>query len=176
MVDGSHGGVQRVHTTGEAVALNGVPFFDGYRSPVSHLRVRIEDAHAFRHPVANSHSRSFTSGMGLPIADHSNEVTLMSSKRRDPQFKMGRTSNIPRTQRTNSRGRVSSGLLLKIPEAAHALAVGRSTIYNLVAEGELETVHIGRSIRVVAASMDEFIDRQRDRPDHDSRQWDEPRD
>ncbi len=54
------------------------------------------------------------------------------------------------------------GMLLKVPDAAEILSVGRSTIYNLIAEGELETVHIGRSVRVVTASIEEFIDRQRD--------------
>ena len=36
-------------------------------------------------------------------------------------------------------------LLVTIAEAAIALGVGRSTVYDLIATGELEVVHIGRA-------------------------------
>ena len=55
----------------------------------------------------------------------------------------------------------STGLLLRIPEAARALAIGRSTVYELIANGDLETVHIGRSARVTTDSIAAFIDRRR---------------
>lgn len=35
-------------------------------------------------------------------------------------------------------------LLCSIPEAARALGVGRSKLYELIGEGRLATVHIGR--------------------------------
>ena len=53
------------------------------------------------------------------------------------------------------------GLLLRIPEAAQLLAIGRSTVYELIAVGHLETVHIGRSVRITAASIEAFVERER---------------
>ena len=51
--------------------------------------------------------------------------------------------------------------LASIPEAQRALGIGRSTAYNLISEGKLETVKIGRrtlikmsSIRLLAGEPD----------------------
>lgn len=61
----------------------------------------------------------------------------------------------------SSTGTRTVGLLLKIPEAADLLAIGRSTVYELIALGHLETVHIGRSVRVTTSSIEAFVDRER---------------
>lgn len=53
------------------------------------------------------------------------------------------------------------GLLVRIPEAADMLAIGRSTVYELIARGHLETVHIGRAVRITTSSIESFIDRER---------------
>jgi excisionase family DNA binding protein len=55
-------------------------------------------------------------------------------------------------------------LLLDVREAARALGIGRSTLYELIAAGELEVVHIGRSARVPLAALHEFVDRCRRSP------------
>lgn len=52
-------------------------------------------------------------------------------------------------------------LLLTIPQAALVLAVGRTTLYELIGAGELEAVHIGRSIRVPVDALRSFVDRRR---------------
>jgi excisionase family DNA binding protein len=52
-------------------------------------------------------------------------------------------------------------LLLTIPQAAAALAVGRTTIYELIGAGDIEAVHIGRSARVPVAELHAFVARQR---------------
>jgi excisionase family DNA binding protein len=52
-------------------------------------------------------------------------------------------------------------LLLTIPQAAAALAVGRTTVYELISEGDLEAVHIGRSVRVPVDALRAFVDQQR---------------
>ena len=52
-------------------------------------------------------------------------------------------------------------LLLKITDAADMLSIGRSTVYELIAAGRLETVHIGRAVRVTTASIEAFVDRER---------------
>jgi excisionase family DNA binding protein len=51
--------------------------------------------------------------------------------------------------------------LLTIPEVADELALSRSTIYELVASGRLETVRIGRARRVPRAALDAFVERLR---------------
>ena len=50
-------------------------------------------------------------------------------------------------------------LLLTVPEAARVLGIGRSTVYELVARGDLAFVHIGRSSRVPVAAIAAYIDR-----------------
>lgn len=47
-------------------------------------------------------------------------------------------------------------LLCSIPEAAKALGVGRSKLYELVSSGRLETVTIGRRRLVRTASLRAF--------------------
>jgi len=61
--------------------------------------------------------------------------------------------------RTNDDGR---RLLLTIPEVAQRLGVGRTTVYELAARGELELVHIGRAARIPTTALDAFVARLRD--------------
>jgi excisionase family DNA binding protein len=50
--------------------------------------------------------------------------------------------------------------LLYTPEgAATKLATGRTTIYALMASGELESVKIGRSRRITAAALEAYVGR-----------------
>jgi excisionase family DNA binding protein len=53
--------------------------------------------------------------------------------------------------------------LLTVSAAARLLGVGRSTAYELIAAGELEVVHIGRSARVPVAAIDAYIEQLRAR-------------
>lgn len=55
-------------------------------------------------------------------------------------------------------------LLLTIRDAARALGIGRTSMYELIAAGELEVVHIGRSARVPVVSVEAFVERLRHRP------------
>jgi excisionase family DNA binding protein len=50
-------------------------------------------------------------------------------------------------------------LLLRPEEAAQRLGIGRSAVYQLMAEGRLKSVTLGRSRRVSAASVDELYAR-----------------
>lgn len=52
-------------------------------------------------------------------------------------------------------------LLLTIEEAAERLGVGRSTMYGLIKDGEVESVQIGRLRRVPADALPEFLARLR---------------
>ena len=55
-------------------------------------------------------------------------------------------------------------LLLTIPEAARALGLGRSTLYELIAAERLEVVHIGRATRIPVDALDSFLAELRQRP------------
>jgi excisionase family DNA binding protein len=53
--------------------------------------------------------------------------------------------------------------LLTVAEVAERLRLGRSTIYRLVADGEIDAVQIGRAVRFEPAAVDFFISRKRTR-------------
>jgi len=57
----------------------------------------------------------------------------------------------------------TTGPLMRIPDVAELLSIGRSTVYELIRKGHLETVHIGRSIRVTTSSVEQFVDERRSR-------------
>ena len=54
--------------------------------------------------------------------------------------------------------------LLTVDEAAQRLGIGRSHAYVYVLRGELESVKLGRSRRVPAEAVDEFVKRLRTAP------------
>jgi excisionase family DNA binding protein len=51
-------------------------------------------------------------------------------------------------------------LLLTIPQAAQALNVGRSVLYELLLAGDIASIKIGRSRRIVFASLQDYVMRQ----------------
>ncbi|MBK8632014.1 MAG: helix-turn-helix domain-containing protein [Sphingomonadales bacterium] len=52
-------------------------------------------------------------------------------------------------------------ICVRINEAAPMIGVGRTKLYELIAGGELETVKLGKSTRVITASLHRLIMRQR---------------
>lgn len=52
-------------------------------------------------------------------------------------------------------------LLLTVDEAAHRLGIGRSHAYIFVMKGELPSVKLGKSRRVLATDLEEFVVRLR---------------
>ena len=50
--------------------------------------------------------------------------------------------------------------LLKIEDAARVLSLGRSKTYQLVMEGAIPSIHIGRSRRIPAAALQRWIDQR----------------
>ena len=48
--------------------------------------------------------------------------------------------------------------LLKPTEAADMLGIGRTRIYEMLAEGELPSIRIGRSVRVPVAALNKWIE------------------
>jgi excisionase family DNA binding protein len=49
--------------------------------------------------------------------------------------------------------------LVRIADAAAELALSQRSIWRLIANGELDAVRIGRSVRVTRESIDRLIDR-----------------
>jgi len=50
-------------------------------------------------------------------------------------------------------------LLLTVEQAAEALALSRTVIYELMGAGKLDSVHIGRARRITQASLEEYVSR-----------------
>ena len=50
---------------------------------------------------------------------------------------------------------------LKVPEVAKVLRIARSRAYELVAEGEIPSVRIGRSVRVSRKELVRWLEEQR---------------
>lgn len=51
-------------------------------------------------------------------------------------------------------------LLLSVDEAARRLSIGRSLLYELLAAGEIRSIHVGRLRRVPIAALTDYINRQ----------------
>ena len=52
-------------------------------------------------------------------------------------------------------------LLLRPEEAAELLGIGRSKLYDLLATGEVESVHIGSCRRIPIEGLHRYVDRLR---------------
>lgn len=50
---------------------------------------------------------------------------------------------------------------LKVPEVAEVLRIARSRAYELIADGEVPAVRIGRSVRVNRRELDRWLEAQR---------------
>jgi excisionase family DNA binding protein len=59
-------------------------------------------------------------------------------------------------------------LLLRMDEAAGALAVSKSHLERMVARGELRTVQIGRGRRVPASEVERWVGERMNQSDRDS--------
>jgi len=66
-------------------------------------------------------------------------------------------------------GRPMAPLLLKAGQVAQLLGLGRSTVFTLLAAGELPVIRIGRSVRVPRVALERWID---ERTDHVANQGD----
>ena len=51
----------------------------------------------------------------------------------------------------------SSETLLTVKDVARRLSIGRTTVYELIARGELAAVRIGRARRIPASAVERFI-------------------
>ena len=56
-------------------------------------------------------------------------------------------------------------LLLRIPEACEATGFSRSFLYEQIASGGLKAIRVGRTIRICADDLRDWIDAQRQASD-----------
>ena len=56
------------------------------------------------------------------------------------------------------RATTQEPLLLRAEEAAKLLALGRSTVFQLLATGELPAVRVGRAVRVRRVDLERWIE------------------
>jgi excisionase family DNA binding protein len=52
-------------------------------------------------------------------------------------------------------------IALRVPEACRYLGIGRSTLYVLINEGEIEFIKLGSSTLVLTASLRSLVERRR---------------
>lgn len=66
-----------------------------------------------------------------------------------------------KTTTVGNRGEaVIRPLCVTVDEAADMLSVGRTTIYYLMVDQEIEAIKIGKSTRITTASLDAFLTRR----------------
>jgi len=74
---------------------------------------------------------------------------------------MGTTTNGSEAERKRANRHGEEVLLLTMVDAARALSIGRTMMYELVGSGEIEVVHIGRGARVPVGALEDFVERRR---------------
>ena len=52
-------------------------------------------------------------------------------------------------------------IAMRVPEACRYLGIGRSTLYVLIGQGELEYIKLGSSTLVLTASLKSLVERRR---------------
>jgi excisionase family DNA binding protein len=52
-------------------------------------------------------------------------------------------------------------ICVRVNDAARMIGVGRTKLYELIAAGEIETVKLGKSTRIITASLHDLVRRQR---------------
>lgn len=53
-------------------------------------------------------------------------------------------------------------IAMRVPEACRYLGIGRSTLYMLIGEGEIEYIKLGSSTLVLTESLRSLVERRRD--------------
>jgi excisionase family DNA binding protein len=91
--------------------------------------------------------------VGLVVAVEIGDTTVWASRTGGAAQEL----DAPRPAPAGSPGR----LLLTVGEAAAVLGVGRTTVYGLIGNGDLEVVHVGRAARVPLVAVEDFVQRVR---------------
>ena len=65
---------------------------------------------------------------------------------------------MPRTDDRSGQDSRTARLLLTVPEAAEAMAISRSKLYELLASGVVASIRIDGSRRIPLAALETYID------------------
>lgn len=49
--------------------------------------------------------------------------------------------------------------LIRVEEAARRLSLSRTSVYSLIAKGDLRPVHVGRAVRLLASDVAAYAER-----------------
>jgi len=52
-------------------------------------------------------------------------------------------------------------ICVKVNDAARMIGIGRTKLYELIASGEIEAIKLGKSTRIMTASLHELVMRRR---------------
>ena len=52
-------------------------------------------------------------------------------------------------------------ITVRVPQALALLGLGRSKLYELMGEGEIETIKVGKATLIVVQSLHDFVQRRR---------------
>jgi len=68
------------------------------------------------------------------------------------------------TQPSNDKDqrRAVEPIAMRVPEACRYLGIGRSTLYVLISEGEIEFIKLGSATLVLTESLKELVERRRE--------------
>ncbi|MCH2497190.1 MAG: helix-turn-helix domain-containing protein [Erythrobacter sp.] len=72
-------------------------------------------------------------------------------------------TNDQRTERKNQSA--IEPIAMRVPEACRYLGIGRSTLYVLINEGEIEIIKLGNSTLVLTESLRSLVERRRNPTD-----------
>jgi excisionase family DNA binding protein len=124
------------------------------RVGVRHAKAHHDDTRNRKWRPKPMTTRRFTEG-----PDDNRSGTRPTGTRRFPS---------PRAEVLNRHGESSTArqfaaerLLLTVSEAAQLLGIGRSLLYELLADGQVESIHVGRLRRIPTDALADYIDRQR---------------
>lgn len=67
--------------------------------------------------------------------------------------------------REQRQRRMIEPIVMRVPEACRYLGIGRSTLYVLIGEGEIEIIKLGSSTLVLTASLRSLVERRRKNSD-----------
>ena len=67
----------------------------------------------------------------------------------------------PERTRQVRRQQADQRLLLTVSEAAQRLGIGRSLLYELLTEGKIESIHVGRLRRISPNALAAYIEGER---------------
>lgn len=65
-----------------------------------------------------------------------------------------------REQLEHQKEATTQRLLLRIPEVAEALGLGRTKIYELIAAGAFPTIRVGRAVRASVTALQKWVEEQ----------------